>query len=133
MVLLPWFTYIKKNIIYGANVRAQSGLKHVASVFELVGHENDVKDASDDSLLTGLDHSSICRISNVSFPGCVQFHAQTHLFAWFLDWQRSLYLFYALAFLQPPSVLVILLYEGTWRRASLYSLPPMARVLLQVI
>ena len=48
MVLLPWFTYIKIDIIYGANVRARSGWQHVASISQLVGHENDVKDASDD-------------------------------------------------------------------------------------
>ena len=132
MVLLPWFTYIKTNIIYGANVRARSGWQHVDFVFELAGCENDVKDASDDSLLTRLDHSSVCRISNVSFPGCV-FHAQRNLSAWFLDWQKSLYPFHAFPFLQPPSVLVILLYEGTWRRKAFYSPPPMAQVLLQVI
>ena len=71
MVLLPRFTYIKTDIIYGANVHARSGWQHVASISQLAGRENDVKDASDDSLLTGLDHLSICRISNVSFPGCV--------------------------------------------------------------
>ena len=71
MVLLPWFTYIKIDIIYGANVCAWSRWKHVASISERVGHENDVKDASDDSLLTGINHSSVYRISNVSFLGCV--------------------------------------------------------------
>ena len=41
-------------------MRARSGWQHVASVSELASHENDVKDAFDDSLLiTGLDHSSI--------------------------------------------------------------------------
>ena len=60
MVLLPRFTYIKIDIIYGANVHARPRWKHVASISKLAGHENDVKDASDDSLLTGLDHSSFC-------------------------------------------------------------------------
>ena len=115
MVPLPWFTYIKIDIIYGANVRAHSVWQHVTSVSELASHENDVKDASDDSLLTGLDHLSVCRISNVSFPGCV-FCALRHLSAWFPDWKRSLYPFHAFPFLQPRSVLVILLYEGTWIR-----------------
>ena len=50
---------------------AQSRWKHVAPIFELAGHENDIKDASDDSLLTGDDYSSICRINNVSLPRCV--------------------------------------------------------------
>ena len=50
---------------------ARSGWQHIAYVSELVGHENDVKDDSDDSLLTGIDHSSVCRINNVSFPRCV--------------------------------------------------------------
>ena len=59
MVLQPQFTYIKTYIIYGANVHAWSGWKHVASVSELAGHENDVKDASDDSLLIGIDHLSV--------------------------------------------------------------------------
>ena len=71
MVLVPWFTYIKTDIIYGANVHPWSGWQHIASVSELAGHENDVKDASDDSLLIGLDHSYVCRMINVSFPGCV--------------------------------------------------------------
>ena len=69
MVLLPRLTYIKKDIIYRANLCARSGWKHVTFVFALAGHEIDVKDAFDDSLLTGVDHSSICRINNVSFPG----------------------------------------------------------------
>ena len=60
MVLLPWFTYIKIDIIYGANVLARSGWQHVTSVSELAGRENEVKDAYDDSLLTGIDHSSVC-------------------------------------------------------------------------
>ena len=60
MVLLPWFTYIKTDIIYQANVRAWSRWQHVASVSELAGRENDVKDASDDSFLTGLNHSYVC-------------------------------------------------------------------------
>ena len=119
MVLLPRFTYIKIDIIYGANVCAQSGWQHVASISELAGRENDVKDAYDDSLLTGLNHSSVYRISNVSFPRCA-FHAQRHLSAWFMDWKRSLYHFHAFPFLQTPSFIVILLYEGTWRRETLY-------------
>ena len=74
MVLLPWFTYIKTNInIYGANVNDWSIWQHIASVSELAGRENDIKDASDDSLLTGLDHSSVYRIKKMSFPNVCNF------------------------------------------------------------
>ena len=71
VVLLPWFTYIKTDIIYRANVHARSGWQHVTFVSELAGCENNVKDAFDDSLPTGLDHSSVYRISNVYLPRCV--------------------------------------------------------------
>ena len=60
MVLLPRFTYIKTNIIYEANVRAWSGWQYVTSVSDLAGRKNDVKDSSDDSLQTGIDHPYVC-------------------------------------------------------------------------
>ena len=54
-------------------MHVRSRWQHVASIFELVGRENNIKDASDDSLLTGLDHLSVFQIKNMSFPNVCNF------------------------------------------------------------